>query len=334
MEVTRQFQEDLKHLEGLAFSHSRKYSKLIKGFHSLRAVIDKHTHAKEIWDVYGWLISPLSLWPFDLGIFAEKILNSIQRRQRLTTNEALILSFIAKPPDREQVKAIVDFEHHIERGAYENILRQDEKHEQIQTTLLADPALAETWEKLKSAFDVSKFQNKRGIIRRTFCGERNFKPAWPGGIGSTADQFQAAFDAMCHRWQLWGMEHDKPLPLKLTVHPTPHGIMIMIPRLWSFDVRRDLKWKKVQELHHAYGAHRQGPKLSKAQVAKAEEAKAVVAFWNEASASGLKGEAKMEYVMKRMKRDLRSDPSWVKRRLKEGRSLLKMLLNPPSMSRI
>lgn len=238
--MNRQFQEDLRHLDGLAFSHSRKYSKLIKGFHLLRAAIDKHAHAEKIWNVYGWLLSPLSLWPFDLAIFAEKILNSIRRRERLTTNETLILSFIAEPPHRQQVKAIVEFEHQIERGAYEQLLRQDAKYEQIQSTLLGDPELADAWEKIKGAFDVSKFQNKSGIIRRTFCGERNFKPAWPGGTSSIEDQFQAAFDAMCHRWQLWGMEHDKPLPLKLTVHPTPHGIMIVIPRLWSFDVRRDL----------------------------------------------------------------------------------------------
>ena len=51
---------------------------------------------------------------------------------------------------------------------------------------------------------------------------------------------QAVFDAFCMRWNLYGMQGDRPLVTKLSVNLTPHGTMIFIPAYWSFDYKRDV----------------------------------------------------------------------------------------------
>src|SRR6185436_14730473 len=107
-----------------------------------------------------------------------------------------------------------------------------------------------------------------------------------------AERFQNVFDAFCHRWDLYGMElrkipnskiqipnksqnpnpnsvcslseewEDRPLLLKLTVNVTPYGTIIVVPKYWSFDPKRDLKWGAVTSLHKMREVKRQGPKLS------------------------------------------------------------------------
>jgi len=123
--------------------------------------------------------------------------------------------------------------------------------------------------------------------------ERNFRPSdWKFSWGTEAQRFQNVFDAFCHRWNLYGMERkktsnfklqtsgkpqnsnlkenanaaeeseDRPLLLKLSVNLTPFSTMIEVPKYWSFDPKRDLKWGAVTKLHRMREVPRQGPKLS------------------------------------------------------------------------
>jgi hypothetical protein len=319
--MQRQFEKDLAQLKCLAFRRYAKTEPLLRQLRGISKRLNEHVCARELWNLYQWLITPLSLWPFDIFTFAETVLLRIQSNKRLHGHQLLTLKVLADAPSCDQTKEIVAFEHSVEKGEYEILMKQSEKYQELSALLSKDPELQAAWKALKQEFDVKNFQNKKGVIRRSVCAERNFRPAWTGKIKTTKDRFRIAFDALCQRWQLWGMEHDKPLPLMLTANPTPHGILLMIPRLWSLDVRRDLNWQLVQKLHHAYGAHRQGPRLSKARIEMDEEAKAVAALWTEAGSAKLKGERKNQFVLEKMKKHPDTDPSWIKRRLKRGRQL-------------
>ena len=104
--------------------------------------------------------------------------------------------------------------------------------------------------------------------------ERNFRPKdWSFSWESEAPRFQNVFGAFCHRWDLYGMEWDRPLLLKLTVNLTPYGTIMMVPRYWSFDPRRDLKWKAITRLHRARSAQKQGLKLGSNRAERREEAR-------------------------------------------------------------
>src|SRR5206468_10075651 len=125
------------------------------------------------------------------------------------------------------------------------------------------------WGRLKTEFAVEEYRNPAGIIRRRMVQERNFRPAgWKFSWETEEQRFQNVFDAFCHRWDRYGMEGDKPLLLKLSVNLTPFSTMIEVPRYWSFDPKRDLKWGAVTKLHRMREVRRQGPKLSPSRAAR------------------------------------------------------------------
>ena len=144
------------------------------------------------------------------------------------------------------------------------------------------------WNSIKARFDVTKFADHKGIIRRRLVTERSMRDHWPVRWTKTADRFHAVFDVFCQRWHLYGMRGDQPLLLKLTANLTPFGTMIFIPAYWSFDPKRDLNWRAITALHKAREVPKQGPKLSANQLAVREQAIRAREFWREAAALKLK----------------------------------------------
>lgn len=114
--------------------------------------------------------------------------------------------------------------------------------------------------RVEDAVSGIRLPDLKGIVRRWLVQERSFHPGWDFRWETERERFQVAFDAFCHRWNLYGMENERPLLLKLTVNPTPHGLLIMILTYWSFDPKRDLNWSEINRLLEARGVPRQGPK--------------------------------------------------------------------------
>lgn len=318
----RHFKDDYQRLQKLAFRRVEKTLKVVRKFQKMEARIDRHVLGSEIWKLYGWLLTPSSLWPVDCTALAEDVLSSVSQG-RLKEYQAIALKTLEVPPEPSRIEKIAEFEHTVQAGNYEVVAKQWQKYEEISQRLIADPEREDSWNQIKSNFPVEKYRNSRGVIRRTLIMERNFRQGWDEKPTVGRARFQVAFDAMCHRWQLYGMEYDQPLPLKLTINPTPHGLLVMIPRLWSLDFRRDINWAMVHELHHAYGAHRQGPKLSKARQEIDEEAKKVFGLSAEAKKLGLRGDKRYTFILTRLGKPLSTDESWVKRRFRQGKALVK-----------
>ena len=96
------------------------------------------------------------------------------------------------------------------------------------------------------------------------------------------------------------MEGDKPLLQKLSVNVTPFGTMIFIPRYWSFDHNRDLRWRAVTRLHRARGVPRQGAKLSASQAERRKQAEVARKLVSQAMKLGMKGDKRSYWVMAKL----------------------------------
>ncbi len=177
----------------------------------------------------------------------------------------------------------------------------------------ASQAFQAQWNAIKAHFDVKKFADDKGIIRRRLVTERSMRDYWPLRWTKTADRFHAIFDVFCQRWNLYGIRGDQPLLLKLTANLTPFGTMIFIPAYWSFDYKRDLNWRAITALHKARGVPKQGPKLSANQSAAREEAIRAREFGKESAARKLKGEARITCVLEKLGWDLRTDERQLRR---------------------
>ena len=112
------------------------------------------------------------------------------------------------------------------------------------------------------------------------------------------------------------MQGDEPQLLKLTANLTPHGTMIFVPAYWSFDPKRDVKWKAITKLHKARGVSKQGAKLSANRAAKKREASRAKRLWAQATREGLRGEKRTVWVMRELKWDVRTDEHTLRRLLR------------------
>ncbi len=142
--------------------------------------------------------------------------------------------------------------------------------------------------------------------------QRNLRPSFSVNVRRRHDVFHAAFDAFCLRWNLYGMQHDEPLPLKLAVNLTPYGTMIHIPSYWSFDPKRDIRWDAIARLHRVRVPGRQGPALAEGLAKRLKAAEKMHFLQMEAARLGLKGEKKHEFLCAGLGWDPRTSPKRIR----------------------
>ena len=197
-----------------------------------------------------------------------------------------------------------------------SLIKPQHKFNLIEQEPKTDPALRADWQRVKGQFDVKKFQDRKRILRRRMVPERNYHTDWRFNWRSERERFQTVFDVFCWRWHLYGMCGDDPLLMKLTVNLTPFGTMIFVPAYWSFDPKRDLKWKSITALHRARGVRKQGPKLGLNQISLREDAERAQHLWQKATLSGQKGKQRDRTVMDKMGWRPDTDESKLRRLLK------------------
>ncbi|MFN7138123.1 MAG: hypothetical protein ACK4UN_02170, partial [Limisphaerales bacterium] len=147
-----------------------------------------------------------------------------------------------------------------------------------------------------------------------------FNPNDPNNVA------QLEFDSICFCFQLFGVERlpdgsYKPLLQKLSVNTTPNGISIFIPRYWSLDAGRDIKWDEINKIQRAWGNKRQGEKWSETRVINHENAKAVYFAAKKAAERGYKGDRRWEYICKAAKLNPFTPRRTLERLLKLGKEL-------------
>jgi hypothetical protein len=330
---------DLARLNGLAFNRVVNRRKLVETFHSLDGKAKEHPDYGLLKKVYAWVFVPLSLWPIDIEGLLVQMLEHVTTGREMDEKLKLKCGMLQQPPASEVSRRLSEYEKNVSGGSYEALIEAQHKFDQIERGLRENAEWKADWEAIKGQFDVDKYRNKIGVIRRRPVQERNFHAAdWRFKWRTEAEQFQNVFDVFCHKWDLYGVQkdpnsksetpakngerrnltegnenEDRPLLLKLTVNITPHGTMIMIPRYWSFDPRRDLKWNQIKRWHRLRSATKQGQKLSVNEIERRREAEKARELWEQASAAGLKGERREQWVMGRLGWDPRTDESRLRR---------------------
>ncbi len=293
--MTKAVNLDLKKLEDRAFDRAEWAEDVLRRYHATTPKLADGV-AQQLRPLYNWMFVPPTLWPFNVQDVLADCLAAVEKGKRLSSRHRLIIDLLPELPDETVCAAVAGHERQIQKGIYENLAKTQAKYAQNELTIKTDPQLRRQWARIKAAFNVQAYCDHKGVIRRTMSTERNLRPSFAVNMRRRDDVFQAAFDAFCLRWNLYGMQNDEPLPLKLAVNLTPYGTMIHIPAYWSFDPKRDIRWDAITSLHRARVPGRQGPALADGLAERMRAAEKLRRLDLEVSRLGLKGEKRHEFL--------------------------------------
>ena len=288
---------DLDKLRGQAFDRLDWGEPALRRYHAALAKLDAEA-IQPLHRLYQWLLVPTTLWPFDVQSVLMDCLAVLKSGKTLDSRQQLLLDLLPEAPDEKVCTTVIEHEHHVHKGQYEHLVNTHAKFAQNEIAMESDPDLQKQWDRIKKAFPTEKYCDHKGVIRRTMTVERNLHPSHPVELEKPESTFQAVFDAFCLRWNLFGMQHDHPLLLKLAVNLTPYGTMIHIPAYWSFDQKRDLCWGAIAKLHRGRVAGRQGEALAGSLSDGLRDAKKLVKLDKQALEIGLKGHKRHAFLCK------------------------------------
>jgi hypothetical protein len=293
--MTKALHLDLKKLQTRAFDRAEWAEDILRRYHAAILNLDDAV-VQQLRGLYDWMFVPPTLWPFNLQDVLADCLAFLEKGKRLNARQRLLIELLPEPPDETICAAVASHELQVQKGNYENLVKTQAKYSQNELSICTNPQLRRQWTRIKAAFDVQAYCDHKGVIRRTMTAERNLRPTFSVNLRRREDVFHAAFDAFCLRWNLYGMQHDEPLPLKLAVNLTPYGTMIHIPAYWSFDPKRDIRWDAIASLHRARVPGRQGIALAEGLVERMRDAKKLRRLDQKALRLGLRGEKKHAFI--------------------------------------
>lgn len=305
--MTKAVRNDLQRLKALAFDRAESAAGLLSRYHALAPRLSSPVR-EELRQLYEWLFVPISLWPFNIENVLAGCLTSLERGRGLNRQLRLLIGLLPERPDTKVCDAVAEHERHVQQGRYEQLLNIPAKYAQYDLATRLNSELRRQWSQIKAAFDVAAYRDHKGVVRRSMSVERNLRPAFRVNLRQRAEVFQAAFDAFCLRWNLYGMQQDQPLPLKLAVNVTPYGTMIHIPSYWSFDPKRDIKWDAIAKLHRLRVPRRQGSVLAEGLADRLKAAVKLRRLDREARRRGLRGAKKHEFLCAGLGWDPRTSP--------------------------
>lgn len=300
-------ENDLERLSGRAYDRSEWAHDVLRLYHALTPALNKGT-AQLLQGLYDWMFVPPTLWPFNIQDVLADCLTALEKKKRLSSRHRLLIDILPDPPDATVCATVARHEHFVQKGAYENLVKTPAKYEQNEIATVDNAELKRQWKRIKTTFDVRAYCDHKGVIRRTMSTERNLRPWFSVNLRRRNEVFQAAFDAFCLRWNLYGMQNDSPLPLKLAVNITPYGTLIHIPAYWSFDPKRDICWNELAKLHRTRVPGRQGSAITEGRIERMRAAARLFKLDKEARRLGLKGDQKHEFLCAGLGWDPRTSP--------------------------
>lgn len=314
---SRPLRQILAQLRGLRYHRYKQCAPIVRDLHRLKGRINRHPLAAEIWRVHDWLVSPLTLQALDYPGLAQHVVAALRERADFDADLILLLRLIDDPPSQERITRMMKHEEAVAEGRYDGFAKEPKRYEELEARMKSDPLLRQFWNRLHSRYARQFRPNARGVIRRTLSRERGFDCRQEFRWGRKRDRFQITFDALCHRWCLYGFEKESPLALKLTVNPTPHGTMIFVPRGMSLAANGTFVWKAITEIHKAHGASRQGEKLFAIRMQHRNDREVARKFDAEARTLKLRGRQREQYVLMKMGQ-LPNRGRWLKRLLNDS----------------
>ncbi|MGP8199675.1 MAG: hypothetical protein ACLQU4_09260 [Limisphaerales bacterium] len=303
---------DLEKLKARAFDRAEWAEEILRRYHAAKSNLDDVV-ARLLRALYNWMFVPPTLWPFNVQDVLEDCLAALEKGKRLNARHRLLIELLPEPPNETICDAVASHELQVQKGTYENLIKTQAKYSQNELAIKTDSELRRQWARIKAAFNVKAYCDHKGVIRRTMSVERNLRPSFSVNLRRREDVFHAAFDAFCLRWNLYGMQNDEPLLLKLAVNITPYGTMIHIPAYWSFDPKRDIRWDAIARLHRVRVPGRQGSALAEGLAERMKAAGKLRHLDKEALRLGLKGEQKHEFLCVGLGWDPRTSPKRISR---------------------
>ncbi|MGO8696121.1 MAG: hypothetical protein ACLQVY_00145 [Limisphaerales bacterium] len=316
--MTKALDLDLKKLKARAFDRAEWAEGVLRRYHAAAPNLDSVV-AQQLQALYDWMFVPPTLWPFNVQDVLEDCVAVLEKGKGLNSRHLLLIDLLPAPPDDTVCNAVAGHEHHVQKGAYENLVKTQAKYSQNELAIKTDPKLRRQWSRIKNAFDLQAYRDHKRVIRRTMSAERNLRPSFSVNLRRREDVFRAAFDAFCLRWNLYGMQNDDPLLLKLAVNITPYGTMIHIPAYWSFDPKRDIHWDAIARLHRARVPGRQGSALAEGLADRMKAAEKLSQLDRDALRLGLRGEKKHAFLCNGLGWDVRTSPKRLSRLRSEFR---------------
>jgi hypothetical protein len=310
--MTRALDLDLKKLKARAFDRAEWAEEVLRRYHAATRNRDGLV-AQQLRALYDWMFVPPTLWPYNVQDVLADCLAALEKGKGLNSRHRLLIELLPEPPDETICAAVAGHELHVQKGDYENLVKTQAKYAQNELAISTDPQLRRQWARIKASFNVQVWRDHKGVIRRTMSAERNLRLSFSVNLRRREEVFRAAFDAFCLRWNLYGMQNDEPLPLKLAVNITPYGTMIHIPAYWSFDPKRDIRWEAIARLHRARVPGRQGSALAENLADRMRRAKKLPHLDKEVLRLGLKGEKKHEFLCAGLGWDPRTSPKRLSR---------------------
>jgi len=293
--MTKALDLDLKRLNARAFDRAEWAEGVLRRYHAATPNLNGVV-AQQLCALYNWMFVPPTLWPFNVQDVLADCLTALEKGRRLNSRHRLLIDLLPEPPNEAICAAVAGHELHVQKGTYENLVKTQAKYSQNEIAIRTDPELLRQWARIKAAFNIQAYRDHKGVIRRTMSAERNLRPSFSVNVGRREDVFHAAFDAFCLRWNLYGMQNDEPLLLKLAVNLTPYGTMIHIPAYWSFDPKRDIRWDAIASLHRVRVTGRQGEAFAENLAERMKSAGKLRLLDQDAIRLGLKGETKHEFL--------------------------------------
>jgi hypothetical protein len=213
---------------------------------------------------------------------------------------------------------IRDSEFNTTFGAVEGLLVNKGKYEEYDK-LLKESGFEREWHLIKKHFPT---QTKgKDTFHRTLMRERKWQQEDVAKFDTEGSRFQAAFDLLCWKYCLWGVEKGVPVLMRPSVNLTPYGTQIFIPAYMSFDPRRDLDLGYIAQLHSSRGVPRQGAKMSENRIAGRAQAKEFAEAAEDALSENIKGARMIKQVIRVTGKLRGSEESQIRREIAKGRKL-------------
>ena len=170
-------ENDLKRLGALAYHRLESSDDLVRRFRRLRRTgpVDSDRLKK----LYDWLFVPITLWPVNIEGLFRIVLDRVTAGKRLDKTLILLIDLLPPLPSDRTQRAVFEHEHSVQHGNYESLIRARYKYDQVESQLARDSTFQAQWNAIKAHFDVTKFADHKGIVRRRLVSERSMREHWP-----------------------------------------------------------------------------------------------------------------------------------------------------------
>ena len=218
---------------------------------------------------------------------------------------------------REQLDLLIESEHRRRAGSFEDLYKEKyhtkEKYDGYKIRVREDRGFQQDLHILKRTYPRAFTPGKKELRsdRRQNSSPNRLRH---GPV------FQEAFDFFCWKWFLDGMDGDEPIVTNLSFDVTPFGTTIFIPGYWSFDPKRDIKWKELMKFHQSRGVVKRQGKVFEPKRRQREEKERNALDAEEVSwALRERGTPRVERIIRLAKLRVDSDPGYVNRLAREAK---------------